>query len=75
MDASLSDKRSGRHRSQRRPPRKRTAGAGTRYVISVLGEIPPDITARLCAAHASAVRAQQPMDFPDPAAWRPRTGR
>ena len=70
MDASLGDKRPGRRGSQGPPPRERSAGTGTRYVITVLGEIPPNITARLCAAHASAISAQRAMDLPDPAAWR-----
>lgn len=56
-------------------PRKRSAGADQRYLITVVGEIPLDVDERVSTAHASAISARRVApDLPVRAASRPRKG-
>ncbi len=76
MGTGEGGKPSGRHEQKpTNPPRKRSAGASQRYLITVVGEIPLDINERVSTAHASAISANRATpDALVPAAPRPRKG-
>lgn len=76
MGTGEGGKPSGRHASgTTNAPRKRSAGADQRYLITVVGEIPLDIDERVSTAHASAISANRTApDVPVPAASWPRKG-
>ncbi len=76
MGTGEGGKPSGRNEQKpTNPPRKRSAGASQRYLITVVGEIPFDIDERVSTAHASAISANRAApDVLVPAASRPRKG-
>ena len=76
MSRRKGDKRSARYESgTTNAPRKRSAGADQRYLITVVGEIPLDVDERVSTAHASAISARRVApDLPVRAASRPRKG-
>ena len=72
-------KRASQHGTDRQesqtPRRRRSAGAGHDYVITVVGEILLDIDESVSTAHASAISANRATpDAIVPAASRPRKG-